>query len=136
LFVFFFYRPTDRPTDRHRLQREQNRRTMELELATQAREESERRWAARWETLPAHHEARLEVERQRLSEDQARAAQRAAALAAAEEAMTEEGKRLREALREETETERRRVADEVSQSVNQSESHSRERVENPNPTMH
>ena len=43
---------------------------MELELAT--RGVSERRWAARWETLPAHHEARLEVERQRLSEDQAR----------------------------------------------------------------
>ena len=43
---------------------------MELELATQAREESEKRWEARWNTLPAHHEERLEIERQRLSEDQ------------------------------------------------------------------
>ena len=94
-------------------QRADHRRLMELELATQAREESEKRWEARWNTLPAHHEERLEIERQRLSEDQSRAAQRAAALKVGEEELAEEGKRLREAIRDEAEAERRRAKEEV-----------------------
>ena len=43
---------------RSALEREKYMRTMELELAAKAREESEKRWEGKWETLPAHHESR------------------------------------------------------------------------------